>query len=338
MFNRITTYIKTHIDPNLKTPLLMGKPHILLGLSGGPDSVFLLYFLKRLVDENLIKLTAAHLNHGWRKEAHQDEQFCKTVCEKLKIDLVTEHAKNLTNPIKSNGSLEAIGRSMRQEFYAKTKKQYNADYIALAHHIDDQQETFFIRLIRGCSLAGLTGIKPVQLVQKYSLTLIRPLLATPKEKIVAYLKKNKISYITDASNKSDNFLRNRIRNHVIPACKGVDSRFSQTFEQTLATLSQENDLLQEICKNAFDKIFKKKENEKLVGDKKNFLTLHPIIQKRLILSWLTHARAPFTPSTRFFDEIVRFLSGEHGGNHEISNEWLIKKQKNQFWIETRKMY
>lgn len=338
MFKKIKNYCKAHIDPEIKKPLFScpEKPHVLLGLSGGPDSIFLLYFLNHLKTQNLINITAAHLNHGWREDACRDEKLCEETCEKLGVKLITGHAKEFSKPAQKNRSLEALGRSLRQQFYSKTKNDLKCDYVALAHHLDDQQETFFIRLIRGSSLSGLTGIKPVQQLKKYDLTIIRPLLSTPKEEIVEYLTKNKILYAKDPTNKSDNFLRNRIRNYIIPACKQVDPRFSQTFEQTRAALTQENEYLETICKETFEKIFFEEKNC-FVGNKKEFLDLDQNIQARLIISWLAQAQAPFTPSTGFFKEVVRFLETEHGGSHQINEKWRIQKQKNRFWLESTKI-
>ncbi|MBU1007717.1 tRNA lysidine(34) synthetase TilS [Candidatus Dependentiae bacterium] len=296
------------------------KTHIIVGLSGGPDSVFLLYILHSLNDH--ITLTAAHLNHGWRTQASDDVMFCKKLCNSLKIPFVTTHANKLDLSVKPNGSKEAMGRALRRHFFAQVKKEQNADYIALAHHQQDQQETFFLRLIRGCSLEGLTGMS--QINDCY----IRPLLATSKTQILDYLHKNNITYITDRTNQSDVFLRNRIRNHVIPALQKVDPRFDQKFETTLETLTQENRLLQSMTQQAIQAIF-----ESGVGDTKKFLALHPILQKRTIIEWLCNEHVQFNPSTAYLEEITRFLASNRGGTHQINLTWAISKKQNRFRIK-----
>lgn len=320
MFNKIKNYIKTHISP-----VFTEKPHILVGLSGGPDSVFLLHFLKKLETEGTITLSAAHLNHGWRTEANEEELFCKDLCKKLEIPCFAEHAKNLTIDLKPNGSQEEIGRKLRQHFFKKIKKEQNIDYIALAHHQQDQEETFFIRLIRGASLAGLTAIKPFQ--KEY----IRPLLCLSKQEIVDYLEENNLEYKVDQSNESDNFLRNRIRNHVIPALKGVDPRFSQKFETTLKNLEQENLLLEKITESAFESVF-----SELIGNQEVFCSLDSILQKRLVVRWLCTKRVKFIPSSGFLEEIIKFISSERGGIHQVHENWAIKKQQKKFWISDEK--
>jgi tRNA(Ile)-lysidine synthase len=329
MFNKVQNYIKAHVDIETETP------HILLGLSGGPDSVFLLYFLKKLRDKNLVKLSAAHLNHGWRKEADSEEEFCKNLCEKLGIKLYAQKAQNLDlktkpNGFKPNGSKEELGRLLRRHFFEQIKKNNGIDYIALAHHQQDQQETFFIRLIRGCSLSGLTSIKPVQ--SNY----IRPLLTTSKSEILKFLDENKICYVCDQSNQSQDFLRNRIRKHVLPALRAVDPRFDQKFESSLEALEQENILLQDITNQAYKSVFEQNSglNPPVVGNKKKFMGLPSVLQKRIIIDWLCNENVQFRPSTGFLDEIIRFLASERGGTHNLHDGWHIKKKQDSFWILT----
>jgi len=338
MFQKITKYLQTHIDPELNKKI----PHVLLGLSGGPDSVFLLYFFKHLVEQNKITLTAAHLNHGWRKESCDDEEFCKSLCDKLHIPLVIEHAKNLTHntgvKVAHAGSLEEMGRKLRQKFFSQARLALQADCIALAHHKQDQLETFFIRLIRGTSLDGLTAIKPVQMIQ--SCLYIRPLLLISKKDILEYLHKNNILYVCDSTNNSNDFLRNRIRHQVIPALQNIDPRFEQKFETTLKNLTHENEFLQDLSQQAFKNTFVFHKNSGLnpptacfIGNKSSFKELAKPLQKRVVIDWLKRENAHFIPSNGLLEEIIRFVCSERGGSHQITSYWQIKKQQKKFWIE-----
>lgn len=134
-------------------------PHggtIIVGLSGGADSVFLLYALYMLRSTYNIQVIAAHFNHEWRGQAaDRDEEFCKDLAQKLDIPFVRSSMSMLKNNITYNGSKEAIGRAARRTFFASAYTEYNADAVALAHHASDQIETFLIRLIRGASLLVL---------------------------------------------------------------------------------------------------------------------------------------------------------------------------------------
>jgi|SaaInlStandDraft_4_1057021.scaffolds.fasta_scaffold04995_2 tRNA(Ile)-lysidine synthase len=333
MFKKLTEYLKTHTRKSEKTPT------IILGLSGGPDSVFLFYFLKQLQKEepdervnkeDSIKLIAAHLNHGWRENAHKDETFCKKLCEKYNIPLIIEHAKNLSVQPKFNGSKEEIGRKLRRHFFKTLCKKHNATYIALAHHQQDQQETFFMRLLRGTTLNGLTAMKPVDGI------FLRPLLTTSKKEILEYLKQNNLDYIIDHTNESDSFLRNRIRKYVIPALQKCDDRFNKKLESTLEHLKQEDDFLDRLTEKVCDNVFAVRRNQKdttTIGNKTEFANLDLAIQKRLIPYWLTKEKVIFSPSNTHIMEIIRFLKSPRGGTHSIHQTWCIKKQQNNFWIE-----
>lgn len=294
---------------------------IIIGLSGGPDSVFLLHYLANVRREKNLTLIAAHLDHGWRPESAQDAQFCKELCNTYEVPLITKKMADLNFTIKNNGSQEEIGRKARRHFFESGAKEYNASAIALAHHADDQQETFFIRLIRGASLAGLTGMK-----SKDGLY-IRPLLGVQKDKIVEYLDQNKIPYVIDASNQSDEYLRNRIRNTVIPALKIADDRFDTNFHTTHKQLQETEDFLQNLMLQNFAEIAN---NSAIKIDR--LLAMHPMLRNRIVMHWLIANKIPFTPSQGLFDEIVRFLENPGNGKHVLHQKWHIAKKDNSATI------
>ncbi|MCK4651143.1 tRNA lysidine(34) synthetase TilS [Candidatus Babeliales bacterium] len=316
------------IEENIKH-IINNKPKILLGLSGGPDSVFLFHFLKNLHEKEKIKLICAHLDHGWRSESAQELKFCVELCKKYKINVFTEHSKNLCLNFKFNGSKEELGRKLRRYFLEKIFKNQNADLIALAHHLQDQQETFIFRIIRGCSLDGMSCMKLI------NTPYFRPLLNINKQQILDYLN-NKIEYLTDKTNFSDNFLRNRIRKYVLPELQKCDSRFDQKFESSIKNLQQENEFLKNLTQEIYQKTFKEKsfdKNKKSIGDLKEFLMLDQVLQKRIIIYWLVKENLKFNPSKNYFDEILKFLKSEHGGSHNLSKNWALHKKQNKFWIE-----
>lgn len=318
IFEKIKTDIK-HI--------LTKKPKILLGLSGGPDSVFLFHFLKKLHKENKIELIAAHLDHGWRKESANDANFCANLCNEYETPLFTAHANNLVSDFKFNGSKEELGRKLRRTFLENTAKEQNADFIALAHHLQDQQETFFWRIIRGSTLSGLTCMK--QLDNQY----LRPLLNISKTEILNYLDQNKIEYLIDKTNTSDNYLRNRIRKYVLPAMQKCDERFDQKFESSLKHLQEEETFLKRITQQIFEQVFKQNKTLGFVGNLKTFQELDIVLQKRTIMFWLITENICFSPSESYLNEILRFLSTENGGNHQLGQSWRLCKKKKHFWIE-----
>ncbi|MFH1831880.1 MAG: tRNA lysidine(34) synthetase TilS [bacterium] len=298
-------------------------PTIVLGLSGGPDSVFLFHVLKILHDQNYIKLMCAHLDHGWRPESAQDALSCASLCMKHNIPITIAKLENLGFKPKFNGSQEDIGRKCRRFLFQKTLKKNNANFIALAHHEQDQQETFFLRLLRGSSLSGLVCMKEIDDVY------IRPLLSVSKEFMLAWLHENKIAYLQDPSNTSDSYLRNKIRKYVIPALNQCDERFDQKFASTLAHLKTEETYLHALALQAYEQVFTQENN----GQLSKFKALDNTLQKRVLLAWLIKNEVQFHVSDSFLNEILRFLLNNRGGAHTVHANWAINKKSDRFWMK-----
>ncbi len=321
IFSGITRFSETHA-------LIAPGSHIILGLSGGADSVFLLHYLLSIKQENNISLIAAHLNHEWRDSSDADETFCKRLAQQHAIPFISERISTLKNkPAVKSSSKEVIGRIMRRHFLESVCKEYNTDVIALAHHADDQQETFFIRLLRGASITGLSAMRP------QSGLYVRPLLTTYKKDIVAYLETHKIPFVEDPSNESPEFLRNRIRKTVIPALRACDKRFDQSFAQTLTRIQEADDFLHKYTIEIFSAITAIEDNRIKLSTR--FLAdQDPVIQHRLLVYWFTQENIQFPPTKAFLDEALRFLLSLEGGVHAIHPAWsLVKKGR---WVSIKK--
>lgn len=310
-----------------KTHAGADKPLIILGLSGGPDSVFLFFVLLELRKKDLIEFIAAHLDHGWRETSAQDAAFCMELCKKNNVKIITEHAQNL-NMVKDTGSREDVGRRLRRQFFERIKQENSAQLIALAHHADDQMETFFIRLIRGTTLSGLHGMSEIDGAY------LRPLLNISKNKILEYLKAHNINYVTDVTNESDIYLRNRIRKYVIPALQACDNRFDESFQKTINALKQEDEFLVVLTQDVFMSLFPfNKEQSKYLCNIAAFKQTHVVLQKRLIIHWFIAEKVSFTISSALIDETLRFVLNPHGGKHVLNNAWALHKKNNVMWIE-----
>lgn len=323
LFSHTLTLIKQAYKASSSTEI----PTIIVGLSGGPDSVYLLLLLKVLRDQGHINLHAAHLDHGWRETSATDANFCQQLCDQYNIRFTLQHANQLSLPIKYNGSKEEVGRTLRRHFFDQIQRQFPYSLVALGHHLQDQQETFFIRMLRGTTLSGLCSMKAIAGFY------IRPLLNTNKADILAYLHENNITFCHDATNDTHDFLRNRIRSLVLPALQTCDQRFNATFTQLINHLQSEDTFLSNLTRIEFDAIFSKQSNDNHQGILAHFNKLDQALQKRVLLYWLIQKKVAFTPTHGFMIEVLRFLANPAGGSHNLGHNWHIIKQRGAFWLE-----
>ncbi|MBI4975606.1 tRNA lysidine(34) synthetase TilS [Candidatus Peregrinibacteria bacterium] len=261
-----------------KLKTLMDKPDesLIFGFSGGPDSTFLINILAKTA----LKIHAAHVNHMLRgKESLLDEKFIKTAAKKLKIqsDIKRENIKATSQKL-SIGTEEA-GRKIRYEYFHKLAKKYNAKAILTAHHADDNLETILFNLIRGANLKGLCGIKEKEtFFLDKKITLIRPLLSIPKDKITAYLKFKKTPFRKDKSNVNTDYSRNFLRHKIIPLLKKLNPNLTETVSKNTENLKEIDNALTNESQNWI-----KKNITKQKFDAKKFRSLSIPTQKTIIM-------------------------------------------------------
>lgn len=303
--------------------VLIQNQTIIVGFSGGPDSVYLLTHLSKIQKQLNLTIIAAHLDHEWRSNSAADALWCKNFCQNLEnIVFKTEKASTFTIEKKYQGSTEAIGRALRRTFFQKLSEKYQASWILLGHHGDDQLETFFIRLARGSSIAGISGMKAVD--GKY----FRPLLNITKQDILEFLHDQNIEYLVDSTNDNPKFLRNNIRLSIIPALKQTDPRFIKNSLRCMQQLQKTEDFLKQTTLQTIQIISNpEKINQYSIA---SFLNLHEIIQHRIILELCIHHKMNFVPSTALFQEIIRFLHNTKQKAHQITTRTTLVKHKNYF--------
>ena len=195
---------------------------VVLGLSGGPDSMCLLHLLLKIKEKKNITIICAHVNHNLRKESAEEETFVKRICEQK--DCIFE---TIRLNIKNQKNLENQARKERYTFFNQIVRKYAANYLMTAHHGDDLMETILMHLTRGSNLKGYAGFKKITSYPHYQL--IRPLIYLTKEEILHYCEKEKIEYRVDKSNESRMITRNRYRMDVLPFLKQEDKNVHQKF-------------------------------------------------------------------------------------------------------------
>lgn len=318
LIHRVRLFIK---EQNLLQP----HSTLIVGLSGGPDSVFLLHALKALQEEYSLTLIVAHLDHQWRPDSHKDALFCQQLARDLALSCIVQTASEMPIAKKPTGSQEALGRQLRRAFFEQLAHEYSAQAIALAHHADDQQETFFIRLLRGATISGLASIRPSH--NNY----IRPLLSITKEEILAYLHEHALDYLVDPTNKHNTYLRNKIRNQIVPLLKLADCRFEKNCIKTIAHIQETDNFLNRLTSTTFSAITHT-DNSTVILNIPAFLACDEFLQPRLLLMWLCSMKVPFNPSTGLFNEIISFLKHTTSGTHTLYGSWSIIKKKNNAFI------
>ena len=242
--------------------LLMGKKNqfisdminfgdsVVVGLSGGADSVALTHFLVRISKKFGLKVTACHINHGIRgNEADADQEFVRIYCKNLKIDLLEKKVNLLELSKKRKISIEELGRNVRYDFFDECSKKFGAK-IATAHNLNDNAETVILNLVRGSGLKGLSGI-PVQRGN-----IIRPFINFSRQDIEQYCEENELSFVTDSTNLSVDYSRNLIRHKIIPVVSQINSNFASTIKRNCDIILRDelylSQIAQDIIKNIFD--------------------------------------------------------------------------------------
>lgn len=255
-----------------KYNLINKRDTVLVGVSGGPDSLALLFSLYSLQKELHLTLHIAHLDHGLRKDSYLDAEFLKKLALRLKMP-ATFGSINVKK-IAKKGSTEEIARNARLSFLFKTAKSIHANKIALGHNLNDQAETILMRILRGTGLYGLSGILPKRTFGGFQI--IRPLLEVQRREIERYVKQKKIVPRRDYTNAEDIYFRNKIRNNLFPVLeKNYNSNIKNVLAHMAESIAYDYDYLnlaaQKICNRSGNRI-------NLI----KFARLHPAIQRLLI--------------------------------------------------------
>ena len=262
---------------------------VIVGVSGGPDSVALLHALFVLRHELGLSLHVAHFNHNWRKSAAMDERFVRRLAGQWGLPCAC--ARMPERFTRAATAREERGRAQRLRFFQRLAKKINARAIMLGHTRDDLVETVLMHILRGSGLQGMRGMLPHRRIQ--GAYLIRPLLGVRKKDILAYLQRNGIRYRQDPTNRQDHFLRNRIRLELLPL---LEKRYNPGIRGTLAnmadTVGLDYDYLEEQAKKIFGRMTKravasfsskKKKNSNAVRFNRAAFTRQPEAVKRMLV-------------------------------------------------------
>ena len=255
LLGQVKTTIKKH-------SMLSEKDRVLIGLSGGPDSVCLLHALNNLKDEYKLALHAIYIDHGLRPDEIPAEiEFCKKLCETLGVPFITKSINVKSYAMDYGLNKQEAARELRYKAFDETSLEINANRIALAHNADDQAETFFMRILRGSGQRGLTGIPPVRG------KIIRPLIEIERNEIENFLLQNaerrtpsaEPPFIVDSSNLKKDYFRNWLRLAVMPEFKKQNPALVNTIGRACEIIREEDNYLELIVTKTLMKLIPKKQ-------------------------------------------------------------------------------
>ena len=223
---------------------------VLVGVSGGPDSVALFHLLLTFVPRFSLKLRVAHLNHCLRQDdSDKDAEFVASLADRFDIPFYMHKADVRDYQLENKLSLEEAARRVRYTFLNKAAEKNRCNKIALGHHFDDNAELVLMNLFRGSGPLGMSGIPPVR-----NGKIIRPLIQSTRSEIIVFLDQNGIRYISDVSNRDKRFLRNRIRHDLIPLLKtSYNPKISQSLNRLASIISAEEEWIEDLIHPLFEK-------------------------------------------------------------------------------------
>ncbi|WP_028988491.1 tRNA lysidine(34) synthetase TilS [Thermicanus aegyptius] len=264
---------------------------VLVGISGGPDSVALAHWLYRHREEYGIEVALAHYHHGLRgKEADEDEAFVRHLAKEWNLPYYVGKAPLKEIHEEELGNLQDLAREYRYRFFRETGEKIGANKIAIAHHLDDQVETMLMRFVRGTGPGGLVGI-PYTRPLTPTITVIRPFLEITRKQIEDYLKRNLLCFRIDSSNKKTDYLRNRLRIETIPQLQAINPNLSSVLLHLSEMLREDEDYLASEAEDVFSSLTTYKEPEEIrISLAKWRETPFPLQRRaiKLICNYLVH--------------------------------------------------
>lgn len=308
--------------------LIEKNDSIVVGVSGGPDSMTLLSILLKLKEEFNLKIYVVHVNHMLRENAIKDEEYVKEFCEKNNIEMFIKKANISEIAQKEKIGLEEAGRNIRYNFFEEVLKNTKSNKIAIAHNLNDKAETIIMNTLRGSGVSGLKGIEAKR--KKY----IRPLIEIERYEIEKYCIENEINPRHDESNDDNTYTRNKIRNIIIPY---IRNEFNPNIIKTLNRLSEiikeEDEYVQSETEKIFKEILLTDEKNKIEFDPRKFNEQEKVIQKNLILLAIKKVKGSTQGIEKVnIDDIIKLC------NNNIGNKLIRPVKQLEIGIKNKRIY
>ena len=316
------------IETIKKYGLIQAKDKIVLGVSGGPDSITMLDILRQIQEEFDFEIVVAHINHMIRKEAIQDEEYVKKYCEKNSIEFFVKRIDVMSVANNRKIGTEEAGRFVRYEFFDEILKQTESNKIAIAHNKNDKVETIIMHLLRGSGISGLKGIEPIRE------NVIRPLIECERKEIEKYCDENRLEPRIDKTNFENDYTRNKIRNIVIPYIeKELNPNIIETIDRFSEVVKKEDRYLEKVALDVYDKILIKQEPGQIMLELKGFNEQDEVIKSRIILYTVKKLFGSSQGIEKIhINDIIKLC------NNNIGNKYLTPNKKIKILVKDKKIF
>ena len=313
-----------------KYNLIKDGDKVVIGVSGGPDSITLLDVLLKIKNKGIISfnIVVCHINHMIREEAIEDENYVKEYCKENNIECFVKRVKVEKIAKQEKKGTEEAGREIRYKFFNEILEKTNSNKIVTAHNKNDNVETVLMNIIRGTSTSGLKGIEAKRN------NLIRPLINCNREEIEEYCKKNRLKPRIDKTNLENIYTRNKVRNMLIPYIK---ENFNPNIIECIDRLSdlskEENNYLENVTKKEYKKLLLENEKEYKSLDLKQFNLLETVIKNRIVLYTINELFGTKKGiEKKHIEDIIKLCS------NNIGNKYLIPNKKIKILIKNKKIF
>ncbi len=323
-----------------KYNMLQDGDRVVIGVSGGPDSMSLLNSLNNLKEKLNIKIYVAHINHMIREEADEETEYVRSFCEKIGVEFFAKRIKVEEEAKKQKIGTEEAGRNIRYEFFEEVAKKVGANKIATAHNSNDNAETVLMNIIRGTSISGLKGIEKVREGR-----FIRPIIECNRMEVEEYCKEQKLDPRYDKTNYENVYTRNKIRNLLIPY---LQKEFNPNILEGINRLSNLATSNEEFINNIVENEYKKlsiigdniinsdgeeKINNTIILNLKEFNKLDYVIKSKLILYTISKVYGKITGIEKIhIDDIIKLCK------NNIGNKYLIPKKGIKIFVKKGKIF
>lgn len=323
-----------------KYNMLQDGDRVVIGVSGGPDSMSLLNSLNNLKEKLNIKIYVAHINHMIREEADEETEYVRSFCEKIGVEFFAKRIKVEEEAKKQKIGTEEAGRNIRYEFFEEVAKKEGANKIATAHNSNDNAETVLMNIIRGTSISGLKGIEKVREGR-----FIRPIIECNRMEVEEYCKEQKLDPRYDKTNYENVYTRNKIRNLLIPY---LQKEFNPNILEGINRLSNlatsNEEFINNIVENEYKKLLiigdniinsdgEEKINNTIILNLKEFNKLDYVIKSKLILYTISKVYGKITGIEKIhIDDIIKLCK------NNIGNKYLIPKKGIKIFVKKGKIF